>query len=95
MQGDVMLRRTKKLLLEQGWCQGRYQDTNGAHCLLGAMMTISRWRPSLARTAAVERLVRDLPSGTLPDWNDTKGRTLGEVIALIDRTLEQPNSSER
>ena len=34
----------------------------------------------------------DVPTFVLQDWNDEDGRTQADVLALIDKTIEQPRA---
>ena len=86
----------------QGWCQGcSARDAAGecvgatdrravAWCLDGAFMAcgvahgVSRADCSLCSSFASVGIEADAISG----WNDTKGRTQAEVLALLDRAIE-------
>lgn len=70
-------------LEERGWCQGVTRDFQGRFCLGGAIgwvldvTTGQRWK--LARQEVQLRI------GTLSvaSWNDTPGRTVEEVLAVL------------
>lgn len=81
-------------LIEEGWCQGAYEDAAGNVCLRRAL-----WCGSFATAswddidAAFERVVERLPpiyartTRPIQDWNDVRGRTQAEVLALLDRAI--------
>lgn len=76
-------------LRRDGWCQGYLHDPYGGHCLLGAI-DIARRRVVIADPGLLlrmmERLSAHLPPGDrIMRWNDAPGRTVEEVISVLER----------
>jgi hypothetical protein len=94
MKGDV-IRRTKEVLLERGWCQNALEDAWGRVCLVGAFdvatsgdvrMGPHRWTEDVldAYDAIAGRC-----AGPWNCWNNAPERTFEEVVALLDEVLLQ------
>jgi hypothetical protein len=84
-----VLRRAKELLLNRGWCRGPMgmpfaPDHNGSLCVAGAIYAAGVSYGVYSYTAEVFGFARP---NDVWKWNDAKGRTLGEVVALFDRAL--------
>lgn len=65
------------LIERRGWCQGRYQDTDGRLCSVGALAaangdTLASYFPAV--------LVLSRRVGDVVGWNDALGRTEQEVL---------------
>lgn len=69
------LLETAKVIERDGWCQGLLWDDKDKVCLIGALM---RARVSADTLDAVGKKV-----GTLAKWNDCPGRTMDEVISML------------
>jgi len=79
------LRATRAVLERRGWCQKfRFDHTTGRCCLVGALelATNDALDAAVARRALTE-IIQMHPAV----WNDTPGRTVEEVYALIDRAI--------
>ena len=86
-----VLRAARERLSEPGvWVQGTEGIGDDHDCLYTALMTV---RPSRSRSAshkAVELLKRHGDAlWCVPTWNDAPGRTLDEVLAVLDRAIAQ------
>ena len=68
-------------LVERGWCQGTYRDTDGRVCLVGALNEASG-RPCTYLDEAWNAVCLEIPQGP-SDWNDTPGRTAEEVATAL------------
>ena len=66
------------------WTRGRYDDGNGGHCLVGALLNLSR-KHRLARAPAIALLQDAMPRPGLPlvHFNDTCCGGLAELRAII------------
>lgn len=84
-----------KVLRERGWCQGSVKDSAGKCCLVGARLAVSNifytyWdykEIEWAYTAiceATSKLLGHASNLSTIEWNDVPGRTVEEVIALIE-----------
>src|SRR5687768_9947932 len=74
------------------WCQG-HTTIGVAHCIVGAISQLpASVRTRLETIEALKRVAATDDDLTL--WNDTVGRTHAEVIALIDKTIEQETRVE-
>ena len=84
---------------EHGWCQGDFSVADGSCCAAGARNAAiygDPFRIKCGRTLEQGRRRSDLTSAfvieagipcdtTIPEWNDTPGRTKEEVLAVFDR----------
>jgi len=66
------------------WTRGRYDDGNGGHCLVGALMHLSR-EHRLPRAPAVALLQDAMPRPGLPlvHFNDTCCGSVAELRSII------------
>ena len=90
----VVLLAKAKVLIEHGWCQGSFaKNSKGigvsaldpsatCFCLTGAMLRIDRGQFSKTYGRAYRVL-----GYSLATWNDDPGRTQREVIARIEKGI--------
>ena len=66
------------------WTRGRYDDGNGGHCLVGALLHLSR-KHSLPRSPAIALLQDAMPRAGLPlvHFNDTCCGSVAELRSII------------
>ena len=66
------------------WARGRYDDGNGGHCLVGALLHLSR-KHRLPRAAAIALLQDAMPRPGLPlvHFNDTRCGSTAELRSVI------------
>ena len=66
------------------WTRGRYNDDNGGHCLVGALLHLSR-KHSLPRAPAIALLQDAMPRPGLPlvHFNDTYCGSVAELRSII------------
>src|SRR3954452_8258510 len=66
------------------WTRGSYDDGNGRHCLVGALLHLSR-KHSLPTTPAIALLQDAMPRPGLPlvHFNDTRCGSLAELRSVI------------
>jgi hypothetical protein len=66
------------------WTRGRYDDGNGGHCLVGALLLLSR-RHCLPRAPAIALLQDAMPSPglTLVHFNDACCGSVAELRSII------------
>ena len=69
---------------DRHWTRGRYDDGNGGHCLVGALLHLSR-RHSLPTAPAIALLQDALPRPGLPlvHFNDSCCRSIVELRSII------------
>ena len=72
------------ILVRWGWRQGAYGEGQGPHCVIGALREVDT--ESGIMSAAESALCMRLGSN-LASFNDAPGRTFGEVLTLLDRTI--------
>lgn len=101
MKGDRLrnqivedLRRVREELLTHGWTQHTFTDKQGRRCLLGA---IGHCVPENRLTYVIPVIwnAKEDQDVTLTVWNDRSGRTIDDVIALIDKAIEAQGSTVR
>lgn len=68
-------------LKQDGWCQCRVEASDGRHCLIGTIGFATTGEPSDGYD-----LSRDTE---LSNWNDTPGRTIHEVIAVLEQAVAE------
>ena len=68
------------------WTRGRYDDGNGGHCLVGALLHVSR-KHRLQRAPAIALLQDAMPRPGLPlvHFNDTRCGSVAELRSVIVR----------
>jgi len=66
------------------WTRGRYDDGNGGHCLVGALLHLSR-KHRLPRAAAIALLQDAMPRPGLPlvHFNDSYCGSVAELRSII------------
>ena len=66
------------------WTRGRYDDGNGGHCLVGAILHLSR-KHHLPRLPAIALLQDAMPRPGLPlvYFNDTRCGSVAELRSII------------
>ena len=66
------------------WTRGRYDDGNGGHCLVGALLNLSR-KYRLPRAPAIALLQDAMPRPGLPlvHFNDTCCASIAELRSII------------
>ncbi len=88
--------RMREIIMERGWVQHTLFK-EGRVCLLGAASVLAGdleydegFRRRKAVTTALTRYLAqqgllDPYTGSLPQWNDAKGRTVGEVLDMLEQ----------
>jgi hypothetical protein len=81
------------------WTRGRYEDGNGGHCLVGALLHLSR-KHRLPRATAIALLQDAMPRPGLPlvHFNDTCCCSTAELRSIIlkaRRLAHDPAEQER
>lgn len=96
---DVL--RDARGLIAKGWTQGEFsRDANGDYCpmsdpaaacfcAMGAVyrVTLSEDGIPIPIHNDVYALLCDAVGGSVVDWNDRRGRTQAEVLAVFDRAI--------
>ena len=78
---DLMLEHFAE---DSRWTRGRYDDGNGGHCLVGALLHLSR-KHRLPRAPAIALLQDAMPRPGLPlvHFNDTCCGSVAELRSII------------
>ena len=78
---DLML---EHFAVDGHWTRGHYDDGNGGHCLVGALLHLSR-KHSLPRASAIALLQDAMPRPGLPlvHFNDTRCGSVAELRSVI------------
>jgi hypothetical protein len=80
------------------WTRGRYDDGNGGHCLVGALLHLSR-EHRLPRAPAIALLQDAMPRpGLLVHFNDRSCASVAELRSIIlkaRRLADNPVEQER
>lgn len=91
---EYYLTLTRDYILERGWAQHTFRTAKGAVCLSAAIGYSCIYRREAYDTGrwlfnylvSIEEVSR---YGTIIGWNDYPGRTLDEVIWLLDDAIEE------
>lgn len=87
------LLQTANTIREHGWCQKQLYDDYGSMCLLGALRFTIYGSVALTGPRVITALAAlDLMAPSI--WNDTPGRTVEEVILLLEQTATNLKESE-
>ena len=80
----------QNILLQYGWIQGNPGSTETGFCLIGAANYYFEAIEHDANQKRIDRVKDALESivGTVWVWNDKPGRTLDEVLILINQAIE-------
>lgn len=88
-----------RALIAKGWTQGCFaRDENGrptpfggpkavCFCMSGALSHVSALNGSQPNMKAIELLQAEIGHPWLAPWNDEKGRTQAEVLAVYDAAI--------
>ena len=77
------------VIRERGWCQGQMFNRAGNVCIIGAINVA--WDTDLISAWTVMERLNRYTNG-ITRWNDAPGRTVDEVLALIEAVAMQPAS---
>lgn len=88
-----LLEEAKKVLERDGWGQWSLGWKEGdPHCLAGALLLAANSTKISSNSKiwdkARSRLLAKTKTGSLAEWNDTRGRTKEEVFALLDEVIK-------
>jgi hypothetical protein len=96
-----VLVNARGILLDKGWIKGNYRNHDGACCLDGALLYgIDGGYHAPKEYWAAKELVMDVVAAQyqaegsynryyhIPSWNDTRDRTLAQVIDVLDTAIE-------
>ncbi len=79
-----VLERARQLLIDKGWCQGKYKNFDGQYCSLGAINAVTK-------SNKLQEEARKILKGVLPiqisNWNDAPGRTKQQVLGAFKRAI--------
>lgn len=89
-----LLSRTKQVLQDDGWCQGMATSPSGRHCLMGALNEASEQLDMDPRELWIveETIDKAILTKTrktnldmwISKWNDASGRTVDDVLKILD-----------
>lgn len=88
----AVLTAAADLLEEKGWTRKVAEDSQGRHCLVGALFQVILNLPPNNGSIyydALEAVQQRLPGGRVVNWNDNPGRTAEQVIALLRRVAAE------
>lgn len=100
MTPQEVLKKSAEILRTSGWCQGEYENQDGAHCLMGAMraatgvdrLCLREYEHNnfyAARDFLDWYVYQKLNYCGIVNFNDTDGRTVEEVLALLDEAANR------
>jgi hypothetical protein len=90
-----VLRRAARVLREEGWCKGALMDGAGRRCLLGAVDAAASRMPFYSHRAqawAMVALSDYLGGYTFAAFNDAPGRTVDQVLVLLEAVADQEDA---
>jgi hypothetical protein len=78
------LARVERLLAtEQQWCKGRLRDSDGRHCLVGAIEAADGWKEIAPIVLRAVREVSGKRYWRIESFNDDPRTTHAEVLAVL------------
>lgn len=77
------VRAAAQYLRDHGWCQGDFETTDGAVCLMQAIGKAVPKDRSPVVYRAVARYLRDECDRDLIGWNDDVAQDAGQVVAML------------
>lgn len=91
----TILLKAAQLVRELDWCQFRLQDRDGRVCALGAIFVAGGIVIDNCRCGEVDAITRrawdkvaarvvEAGYANVPDWNDYSGRTIKDVVELLE-----------
>lgn len=97
-----MLNKTKDYLLDKGWAQCAFEDTDGKVCILGAINRVAGYNASTLKDQIYMDMVGVLNTNLgftcgVMQWNDDDERTFNDVMGLLDEmilTAKQEEANE-
>lgn len=81
--------KAAELIREHGWAQLRFGVDGRNFCLVGALSWAYCGSITLPLPRKVLLPVQALVDEPLTTWNDTPGRTVDEVLAVLDEASQQ------
>jgi hypothetical protein len=85
MKASEVYRGASLLLLERGWCQGRFGRPDGAACSAGAINAVAgRGRPDRDSGQPYYGAVEDIVDARLATWNDMFCESREDAVAVLD-----------
>ena len=79
----------RDIIKEHGWIQRRLGSRNVGYCLVGALVkAVGTEKLATRLGGALDHLGRFTDGDTVPNWNDTEGRTREEVLELLETAIE-------
>lgn len=91
MNTSEVLKQARQVIVDKGWCQGFAEESDGRVCMIGALDKIARMEETIyekARLALLFAIPRVQAADSVSGWNDVKGRTKEEVLAVFDRAIQ-------
>lgn len=102
MKPSEILQATKERLMEKGWTQRIYGDSEGPNCISGAFTFTVHVLNQAARLSLYDvekyfmRSIEHDAMCSITRWNDQHDRTFGDVMAALDNAIilakEEENS---
>jgi len=74
--------KPSEIIRERGWCQGVSTDIHGRHCLWGAVQEATQ--RDIPTADKILAQLREAVGSNPIIWNDRRGRTADEVIAVLE-----------
>lgn len=91
MEAIRVARAAAELLRQRGWLQGEWGRTQGPMCLSAAIgLAASEYGRLPPSEITVRHVCKRLAgSKSIGEWNDVRGRTLEQVIGLLERVVHE------
>jgi hypothetical protein len=96
MKTSTALQNARQLIIDTGWIQA-YLTLNGKHCLQGALRISSKCNEEKFTETywyCLGFLMQLSGTPYLSIWNDSPGRTVNEVVDLLDQAISAAMSEE-
>lgn len=86
---ETAIRSTVQFLDEKGWCQKRFTDSDGRHCVYGALQFVIS-NLDLFVQLNIIRVLNDRTGSNLIEWNDKPGQTYKNVRRTLLEIADSP-----
>jgi hypothetical protein len=83
--GLEVLKKTREILVRDGWCQYVWNNQSGEHCLYDAVSMAS---PCDVDEYVAVQIIQGLVGGNIIKWNDKPGRAKDEVLGVLDKAIK-------
>lgn len=94
MTAAETLTRARDLLFNEDWSPTARRGPRGPRCVFWAIIDAEDVVASGLHRPALSYFKQVIGTDDVPGWNDTPGRTFGEVVDALDRAIKTAETDE-